>query len=49
MQKLELKGRLDQAHGVFDINCVSWNPLENHHDILASCADDDQIKLWKIQ
>ena len=29
-----------------DVNCVAWNPVKR--GILASCSDDGEIKLWKI-
>ena len=29
-----------------DVNCVVWHPTKN---ILASCSDDNTIKLWLIK
>ena len=30
-----------------DINCVSWNPKDS--DLLASCSDDETVRLWSIE
>lgn len=35
--------RVDQAH-MADINCVKWHPT--NPSLLATCGDDDLIKLW---
>ena len=29
-----------------DINCVEFSPIDNY--LLASCADDGLIKIWRI-
>ena len=29
-----------------DINCVTWNP--KHSNLLASCSDDETVKIWKV-
>jgi len=38
-----------EAH-VGDVNCVSWNPrlIDGHH-VLASCGDDNIIKIWSFK
>ncbi|XP_971934.2 probable cytosolic iron-sulfur protein assembly protein Ciao1 isoform X1 [Tribolium castaneum] len=36
---------IERAHAQ-DVNCVAWNPLLS--DILVSCSDDGEIKLWKF-
>jgi len=38
-------GKNEQAHDD-DVNCVVWHPDKN---LLASCGDDNLIKLWKIK
>ena len=38
-------GKNENAHDD-DVNCVIWHPKKN---ILASCADDNLIKLWTIK
>ena len=30
-----------------DVNCVAWHPTK--HDVLASCADDGSVKIWKVE
>lgn len=34
------------AHGLVDVNCVSWSPLEP--GILASAGDDQKARVWHI-
>ena len=34
------------AHSM-DVNSVTWNPKER--DLLASCSDDGEIKLWVLK
>jgi WD40 repeat protein len=36
------------AHGVYDINGVSWYPNENHQDWLATVGDDGLVRIWKL-
>lgn len=36
---------IERAHSQ-DVNCVTWNPVIS--DILISCSDDGEIKLWKF-
>ena len=38
-------GENQKAHND-DVNCVVWHPTKN---ILASCSDDNTIKLWIIK
>merc|ERR1719312_982801 len=33
------------SHGM-DVNCVAWNPRET--SILASCSDDETVKIWSV-
>lgn len=37
---------VERAHSQ-DVNCVAWNPITA--GILASCSDDGEIKIWKMQ
>ncbi|KAJ3228655.1 cytosolic iron-sulfur protein assembly [Chytriomyces hyalinus] len=37
------------AHGVFDVNCVRWCPLEKSGGLLASSGDDSHVKVWDLQ
>ncbi|KAF6757751.1 WD40-repeat-containing domain protein [Ephemerocybe angulata] len=37
-----------EAHGVFDVNCVSWNPRAGMEDVFATAADDGSVKIWRI-
>eukprot|EP00879_Flechtneria_rotunda_P009244 GHRR01009677.1.p1 GENE.GHRR01009677.1~~GHRR01009677.1.p1 ORF type:complete len:271 (+),score=90.45 GHRR01009677.1:85-813(+) len=37
---------IDQAHDA-DVNCVKWHPKQQ--GLLASCGDDNVIKLWVYQ
>lgn len=34
------------AHGLVDVNCVSWSPLER--GILASAGDDQKARVWHV-
>jgi WD40 repeat protein len=36
----------EKAHTA-DVNCVRWNPTDP--TLLASCGDDNLVKIWKIQ
>ena len=36
---------IHKAHSQ-DVNCVAWNPKQA--GILASCSDDGDVKLWKV-
>jgi WD40 repeat protein len=39
-----------EAHGAADINCVAWNAREDAKGagMLASCADDGSVKVWRV-
>jgi WD40 repeat protein len=37
---------LENAHGVADVNCVSWSPMEE--GLLASAGDDCTSRVWTI-
>ena len=36
------------AHGVHDVNCVSWCPRGGLENYLASCGDDGSVRVWKV-
>jgi WD40 repeat protein len=37
--------RVENAHGLVDVNCVEWNPIQKN--VLASAGDDGYIRIWK--
>lgn len=41
--------QLDAAHGVFDVNCVSWCPRDNLAHVFATAGDDGHLKIWKVE
>ncbi|ORZ41064.1 WD40-repeat-containing domain protein [Catenaria anguillulae PL171] len=51
--KVEWVATLEQPHGVMDVNCVAWNPKgaagEGGEGVLATCGDDGEVRLWKVQ
>lgn len=60
-KEAEVKGRKPQvkitpvaavrdAHGVADVNCVTWLQREDGagQGVLASCADDGSVKVWRV-
>ena len=47
--RLELLHTINEAHSQFDVNCVRWCPLESNGTLLASCGDDDLIRIWDIK
>lgn len=36
------------AHDGFDINCVSWCRIESDANLLASCGDDELVRVWSV-
>ncbi|TFK20648.1 WD40 repeat-like protein [Coprinopsis marcescibilis] len=36
------------AHGVHDINCVSWCPRKGHETVLATSGDDNCVRVWNV-
>jgi cytosolic iron-sulfur protein assembly protein CIAO1 len=36
----------EKAHGS-DVNSVAWNPVDS--SILASCGDDNFVKIWSVE
>ncbi|KAH8116080.1 WD40 repeat-like protein [Phellopilus nigrolimitatus] len=45
----ELIARMEDAHGVSDVNCVTWCPREGFGDVLASAGDDCAVRVWRIE
>ncbi|CCM00729.1 uncharacterized protein FIBRA_02769 [Fibroporia radiculosa] len=43
-----LMARFSFAHGVSDVNTVTWCPHEGYEDILATAGDDGVARIWKI-
>ncbi|KAL5476790.1 CIA1 [Sanghuangporus weigelae] len=39
---------IENAHGVCDVNCISWCPREGFEDLLASAGDDWSVRIWRI-
>jgi WD40 repeat protein len=46
---LVLKDTIHEAHGISDINFVQWCPLGQYSQYLASCGDDQTIKVWQLE
>ena len=44
----ELIATIENAHGVCDINCVSWCPRSGFEDYLATSGDDCTVRIWQI-
>ncbi|KAJ8509401.1 hypothetical protein ONZ45_g8426 [Pleurotus djamor] len=36
------------AHGVYDINAVSWCPRKGYEGLLATAGDDRTVRVWKV-
>ncbi|EPQ53674.1 WD40 repeat-like protein [Gloeophyllum trabeum ATCC 11539] len=43
-----LLARVTSAHGVHDVNSVSWCPRQGLRNILSTAGDDGIVKVWKI-
>lgn len=39
---------ISEAHGVSDVNSVSWCPRQDHSDVFATAGDDGSVKVWRI-
>lgn len=46
--KLSIVAVIDDAHSGYDVNCVRWCPLKTYKSLLASCGDDEKVKIWSI-
>jgi cytosolic iron-sulfur protein assembly protein CIAO1 len=42
-----ISASVSDAHGVSDINSISWFPTEKHSDWLASGGDDGVVNIWR--
>ena len=45
-EEWELGLTISDAHDM-DVNCVTWN--KKQPNLLASCSDDETVKIWKIE
>lgn len=36
------------AHGVYDVNTVSWCPRKGMKDVFATTGDDGVTRIWKV-
>lgn len=36
------------AHGVYEINCITWCVLSNGDEVLVSAGDDGNINIWEV-
>lgn len=45
----KLIARIENAHGVDDVNTVVWCPRKGYESLLATAGDDGVAKVWKIQ
>jgi hypothetical protein len=39
---------IPNTHGVYTVNCVSWNPRAGFEDILPTVGDDVSVKIWRV-
>jgi WD40 repeat protein len=46
--KYKLIARLEDAHGVNDVNSIAWCPREGYEDLIATVGDDGIAKIWKV-
>lgn len=46
--KLEELHVFDNAHDGFDVNCVAWCKIESDAHLLASCGDDELVRIWSL-
>ncbi|GEQ66402.1 hypothetical protein JCM33374_g65 [Metschnikowia sp. JCM 33374] len=46
--KWEIESSTPSAHGVYEINCVSWCNLSNGTEVLVSAGDDGNINIWEV-
>ncbi|THH10603.1 hypothetical protein EW145_g1189 [Phellinidium pouzarii] len=45
----EMIASMQDAHGVSDVNCISWCPRKGYEDLLATTGDDQSVRVWRIQ
>lgn len=46
--KWEIESTTKSAHGVYEINCVSWCNLSNGDEVLVTAGDDGNINIWEV-
>ena len=40
--------KVEQAHGVHDVNAVVWCSRKGHEDLFATAGDDGIVKVWQV-
>ncbi|CCG24120.1 Cia1 protein [Candida orthopsilosis Co 90-125] len=43
----EIESIQQSAHGVHEINCVSWAKLDNNEEVIISAGDDGYVNIWR--
>jgi len=46
--KEQLIASISSAHGVSDVNAVSWCLRSGFEDLLATAGDDHAVRVWKV-
>lgn len=46
--KHRLISRLENAHGVSDVNSIAWCPRNGYEDLIATVGDDGVANIWKV-
>lgn len=46
--KVKLIACISSAHGVSDVNSISWCPRPGLEDIFATAGDDYAVRVWKV-
>ena len=39
---------LNGAHGVYEVNCVTWCIMATDEEVLATCGDDGHVNIWRV-
>ncbi|EGV66269.1 Cytosolic iron-sulfur protein assembly protein [Yamadazyma tenuis] len=42
----EIESQYSSAHGVSEINCISWCKLEEGDEVLVTAGDDGHVNIW---
>lgn len=45
-RKLSIDYTIEEAHNGLDVNCIAWCPLKVGASLLASCGDDNLVRIW---
>ena len=40
--------KIEQAHGVHDVNAAVWCPRKGYEDLFATAGDDGMVKVWQV-